>query len=406
VFGFRSFPVGWLLPRLAVCLTALFGVACGRSSLDEGYGFGVPGGDDGGLPPNEGGPPPDSGPPPPPQGCNAMTCAQGCCDGSGHCQSGITASACGTGGARCTSCTGNSTCDSQARICKIPPPFCSSSNCRGCCSSGNQCLMGTAAGACGSGGSSCQNCAVLGAQCGVVGSSNGCVKPPPACDSSNCQGCCDSSGQCQPGFLDGDCGQGGAACLDCGSTASTCDVNATPRTCTNQQNQCPASYGGCPGGLQTQPQTPSQNVCTGTDLQNAASACSASAHSTGCASFFAFETAQHPSCAACLAPFDFDFTELKGIFSCVAAFSSTSCNGESACIADCANATCSRCPDVPTALQCETQQLSSSCSSYVQSWLGARCFVTAESSGAFFCAPNGGDFGAWLQGVGTYYCGP
>lgn len=39
--------------------------------------------------------------------CNSITCTSGCCDASGTCQTGDSASACGSGGALCISCAGS-----------------------------------------------------------------------------------------------------------------------------------------------------------------------------------------------------------------------------------------------------------------------------------------------------------
>jgi len=44
---------------------------------------------------------------------------------------------------------------------------------------------------------------------------------PAACGPTNCTGCCDAAGKCQPGTTDADCGTGGATCTKCGSS-STC----------------------------------------------------------------------------------------------------------------------------------------------------------------------------------------
>jgi hypothetical protein len=56
-------------------------------------------------------PPP---PPPPEPSCSAKNCA-GCCDGNGVCQTGITAQACGLGGASCQACTNGC----EAGACKV-----------------------------------------------------------------------------------------------------------------------------------------------------------------------------------------------------------------------------------------------------------------------------------------------
>ncbi len=383
--------------------------ACGRSGLDDGDVF-LEGPDGGGGPDGQGPgpdvivPPPDSSRP-----CGPATCAGGCCDTNGNCQRGDSVALCGSGGGTCVNCVGlpNAGCDPNSRKCVSSGVTCNASNCKGCCS-GTTCLGGGDTTACGAGGQACQNCQASGLTCQLSRGSFACERPPPpACNTTNCLGgCCDATGQCQPGFVDNECGQGGGVCIDCTLTASTCDVNITPRTCTNQQNQCPQAYPSCPAGLVTPTQPTHQNVCSQRDLQNAASACSAGAHTVACSSFFMFEEMQNPSCAKCLSPFDFDFTELKGILQCISPFVSTSCNHDIACVFDCVTQTCQKCPDPQSSQQCEAQSIMGGCASYAATLQSNNCVAGAALGTASFCFNQGGSFGTWLQSVGANYCGP
>jgi hypothetical protein len=286
------------------------------------------------------------------------------------------------------------------------------SNCTtGCCDSSGVCQPAFVDTTCGPFGGRCVDCTTEGAglSCAFNGNGYACeAPPPPACDSSNCSGgCCDSNGVCMGGFIDTGCGQGGASCIDCTAIGSTCDTNTTPRVCASQQTVCPAPYGACPSGLQTTPSALHQGACSVNDLQQAAEACSAGAHTKSCDSFFTFEAQQSMACGKCLTPFDFDFTELKGLLACVAPFVDSTCNHGTACVADCANATCAQCPEQVTQLQCEAQEVTSggSCAPFVQDI--EECVGLALAINAQFCNPGQTttSFGTWLANVGTQFCG-
>jgi hypothetical protein len=392
----------------AAALAAAAIVACGRSGLDDGDIFPEPEPDGGGGVPETSVPDihvPDTAPPPRP--CSPSTCSNGCCDSAGTCQRGDSVTLCGSGGGACTNCLGlpNAGCDPNAHKCTSAGLPCTPANCKGCCS-GTTCLGGGDSTACGAGGQVCQNCQAIGQQCSLARGSFSCVPPPPPpCNATNCAGCCDATGECLPGFIDSECGQNGAVCIDCTLTASTCDVNIAPRTCTNQQNQCPLTYLSCPAGLLTPTEAFSQNVCSQRELQNAGSACSAGAHTLACSSFFMFEQMQNPACARCLSSFNFDFTELKGILECVSPFVSSTCNHDIACVFDCATQTCQKCPDPPSTQQCEAQSVMAGCATYSATLQTDNCLAQAVLGGGSFCFNQGGNFGAWLQAVGTRYCG-
>jgi hypothetical protein len=276
--------------------------------------------------------------------------------------------------------------------------MCGPQNCDGCCR-GNVCEPGTDVVNCGINGRACATCP--GADlCTMQGATRSC-QAPTACEMT-CEGCCDANDQCQAGFLDPQCGQNGAACLDCQSfiPASTCDTNASPRVCTSQQNQCPSTYAGCPNGVMAV--LPAQEqVCSAADLKNAAAACLGGAHTPGCQSFFQFEQSQNATCASCLSPFDFDFTELNGLIACLSPFVDPSCQRTLACLNDCENQTCNLCPESTSLQQCRTQVANSACSSFLS---GATCIEPGFFGPGSFCSPAQGQFGDWLAAVGQHYC--
>jgi hypothetical protein len=168
-----------------------------------------------------------------------------------------------------------------------------------------------------------------------------------------------------------------------------------------QQTQCPSPYPGC-GAPPTQPPFP-QSVCSTNDLQNAAAACAGGAYSTTCTNFFNVEFQQNSACGSCLQQFDYDFVDNQGIYACVAPFVPPGCNQSTACATDCQFQSCGSCPDITTYDQCRTTVQSGQCATYVQA---AQCDLSALQGPAAFCSPNQySDFGGWLQGVGTHYCG-
>jgi hypothetical protein len=272
--------------------------------------------------------------------------------------------------------------------------------CPGGCCVGNVCAVGTQDTACGAGGMQCSDCT----QQNDVCTGQRCVPRPPTCTPANCAGCCDGAGNCQPGFLNNQCGQNGVSCANCTQMGSTCDTAVTPRSCSNQQMTCPAPYPSCPGNVTLTPPPVQTGACAASDLQNAAAACTAGAHTAACSSFFQFEQQQKPTCAACLSTFDFDFNELTGILECASPFVSPSCDHTLGCINDCETKSCDQCP-AGAVQQCENQVRNSQCGQYFQ---GAQCAFGALFGPASFCNPNNyqGNVGRWLQGVGGHYCGP
>ncbi|MEO6574309.1 MAG: hypothetical protein ABIP89_10745, partial [Polyangiaceae bacterium] len=230
------------------------------------------------------------------------------------------------------------------------------------------------------------------------------------CTPANCaQGCCDAQQVCHGGFLNNRCGSGAAACADCTTSGSTCDLAVTPRVCANAQNTCPEPYPGCPGAsVATQPLA-IQHVCPAADLADARAACGTGgggAHSPPCDSFFSFEQSTNPSCAACLTPFDFTFQEAQGIFTCVAPFVSAGCNTSTGCAIDCQEQSCSMC-DASTIQGCDNSVRQGQCGpSFAASACITSAFAGPSGGAGAFCNPfnYAGNYGRWLQGVGGHYC--
>jgi hypothetical protein len=335
------------------------------------------------------------------QKCVPQTCGPGNCSGccvNGQCVGGAANTACGFGGQQCRDCSpSGSAC--MNGVCGPPPPLCNAQTCPGGCCVGNVCAVGTQNNDCGSGGQQCQNCSAQNEVC----TAQRCVPVVNTCTPQNCAGCCDQVGQCQPGFLNSQCGESGAACINCSQQQSTCDTAVSPRVCRNAQTQCPAAYPSCPASV-TLPPPSIQHVCTAADLANARAACSGGAHSAACQAYFQFEQTQRPQCASCLSTFDYDFQEVVGLFECVSPFVSATCDHELGCGLDCEKQSCAQCLPAD-ASQCQTDARNGQCRPYFQQ---SQCAVQSFFGPGAFCNPNnyGGNVGAWLQGVGGHYCGP
>jgi hypothetical protein len=81
--------------------------------------------------------------------------------------------------------------------------------------------------------------AALAAALLMLGLGASCGPTKAGCDSTNCSGCCSSSGECYSGVVEERCGSLGARCEDCGSA----------RVCRNGQCRLPTS--GTGGGAGT-----------------------------------------------------------------------------------------------------------------------------------------------------------
>jgi hypothetical protein len=332
--------------------------------------------------------------------CNAQTCPGGCCQGN-VCVGGGSNTACGRNGQQCQDCQSLGEVCNGGGQCTPPPPLCNPSSCPSGCCTGDVCAIGTQDSACGTGGAQCRDCTSFNDVC----SGQACVPRVTTCTPQNCAGCCDASGTCQAGFLDNQCGQGGAACANCSAQMETCNTTASPRACTMQTMTCPAPFAGCSPGDSTPWPPVVRGACSATDLANARNACNSGAHTAACDSFFSFESTQKPACASCLTPFQFDFQQATAIFSCVAPFVSVSCDATTGCATECETKSCAMCP-TGSQQQCEQQVQNGQCSREFQA--GVQCAGPALFGAASFCNPQnyGGNYGAWLQGVGGHYCGP
>lgn len=327
--------------------------------------------------------------------CDVTSCAAGCCtlyNGQHACVSGISSLACGSGGLACADCVaGGQQCDPQTRACVSAP--CGPSNCKGCCA-GDACVTSPSDAQCGTGGAACVDCATSGETCGGAT----CVA---TCDAKSCPGCC-QAGTCFAGFVDSRCGSGGAACADCTQQNTTCDTLATPRVCSSQQTTCPAAYGSCGASVSTPVLAATPGQCSATDLQDAQAACSLGFGSAACQSFFQTEKQIHAACAQCLGPFEHPLTDGAGIFACVGPFVAPTCNHTTGCATDCLTQSCAGC-SANLEQQCQTQVEQGQCLTYFQ---GVTCVGSALFGQASFCNPQGygGNYGAWLAGVGAHYC--
>lgn len=173
---------------------------------------------------------------PPPAACDAERCPDGCCDGNDNCQpwTVLTCGIAGAPGEPCVVCASGQSC-AAGRCTSAPPGSCGPSTCATGCCANNQCVPGTTAIQCGSGGQPCAVCK-LPAQC--VGQSCGSVQ----CGPTTCPtGCCDLEGGCQPGTTEAACGGAGAACTVC-TGVQVCNKGS----CETPSTSCTAAT--CPTG--------------------------------------------------------------------------------------------------------------------------------------------------------------
>jgi hypothetical protein len=330
--------------------------------------------------------------------CNEQTCPSGCCDPNEVCQPGSADEMCGKGGIQCQSCFAlGALCSNNQCGGADGGPGCAWFNCNGCCDASGGCVPNNSDSQCGALGSQCTDCSALGDRC-IAGA---CTAPDGtlAC-SATCLGCCDSSGTCQLGFIDTQCGQSGAPCQDCTSEspASTCDLSVSPRTCASEQTMCPATYGGCPAALQELAIPTRQGLCSTADLENAAVACAGGPSTDLCLRFSSGSV-----CGACLQPFLYDFTTQVGVRACAAPYLGAACGHAAGCVDDCLTQACAGCVSGYGA-PCATQAQAGTCATYVG---GSACVALALGGKAALCDPANyqGSFGAWLQAIGAAYCG-
>ncbi len=340
---------------------------------------------------------------PPPPVCGPANC-NGCCQNN-VCVAGTATDACGTKGEQCQTCATGGTCApvgtgvGQGGTCQTPPPPpCGPTTCTGCCFNG-LCAVGSQDTACGTNGGTCSDCSRSTRVC----TAGACATPPPPpCGPQNCAGCCDATGTCQAGFLNGECGSQGLACTNCTARQSTCDTNATPRACRTATSTCPSTYGTCGAAVTTRAPV-RQQVCSAATLSNGRAACSGGPDTPACIAFFQFLTGASAACSACLAPFDVAFNEGSGIFACLAPFVSSTCNRATGCTSDCQDKSCASC-SASQVEPCQTEARTTQCQQY---WQQSSCVTSAFFGSGAVCNPlsYGGNYGQWLQGVGNRYCG-
>ena len=159
-----------------------------------------------------------------PDGSACKDCTSGCCSGSA-CEPGTSVTACGAGGALCTTCGTSQKCESGQCVCDP-------ATCDGCCADG-VCHPGTEDEACGAKGTICSKCSSSTAcEAGTCGGSAGC---------KDCKGCC-RNGTCEPGNTKTACGKDGAVCIGCGG-GELCD--GASGTCNDPSSCGPGSCTGC-----------------------------------------------------------------------------------------------------------------------------------------------------------------
>lgn len=333
--------------------------------------------------------------------CNATTCPNGCCRNNTCVTPGTTNASCGTGGQACAVCSSNQQCSAgpgNTRVCRT---VCNATVCPSGCCQGDQCVTpGNSALACGSGGGACQTCTGTNV-CLQQGNTRSCQPP---CNAVTCpSGCCQGD-VCQLGFTDARCGKNAQTCQDCTSQGASCGPQ---RTCVPTSTTCPAPYPSCPAGVRMA-STPRQDVCPSDYLEDARQACAGGAHTAQCQSFFQVLAGSSPNCAACLAPFDYDFQEGRGIFVCLSPFVQNlgNCARNFGCFVDCQEDSCDQC-SAASEQQCHDdvrQGTSAQCRSYYNNSFGAVCVLPLLGNGSVCNPLSYGDFGAWLEAVGRRYC--
>ena len=191
--------------------------------------------------------------------CGPQNCA-GCCVGN-QCVLNVTPARCGANGAACKACNPGETCNSG--VCQ-PAGACNPGNCAGCCI-GDICAVGTQNTACGTNGKQCDNCSgkappqvCQGGQC-----------EQPVCGPGNCLGCCVGN-TCVVGTQDNACGQpNGSACTDCTSSNQVCQGRQCVDKCGPANcSGCCASNNQCVSGINNSACGSGGTTCANCTLQN------------------------------------------------------------------------------------------------------------------------------------------
>lgn len=161
--------------------------------------------------------------------CGPSNCPQGCCQ-AGTCRTGDTSAACGTGGAACVTCGAGTRCVQGATdggVCVVTAA-CNAMSCANGCCDGTTCRSPGGETACGLGGVACANCltrltdrCLANGSCGC-GTTGACLMGQVCdggvcqCDPATCDGCCDGAA-CRTGTARTKCGIDGGVCVSCGN---------------------------------------------------------------------------------------------------------------------------------------------------------------------------------------------
>ncbi len=323
-----------------------------------------------------------------PPTCGPGTCG-GCCDVNGKCVAGTGDAACGVGGQACAACVSPKKCTIPGNYCAYLPT-CGPLTCPdGCCDAQGQCQEGNSDVECGVSGTSCGDCTKSGLHCAPQGF---CYQGAH-CGPDNCAGCCDGTGQCRPGAANQFCGQYGKLCDNCSAKSKTC----IGQVCSNGST-CPAAYAGCSPGKVTPPPA-SFKACNATQLATVGAACKGSGGNSACGDAFQTLLGSDPGCYDCLIQFATEAAYVR----CLAPFLSAACNHSLSCAVECSNTSCNACP-ANQEEQCRDGLFAQggACRAYIN---GYYCAEAALSGPAQFCKFDGTDVGAWIQAVGSHYCG-
>lgn len=205
---------------------------------------------------------------------NTVVCAceNGCCDKDGNCHAQPNKNYCGPPGEKCNPCTtagyvcnGDGECLEESTT-TPPPPTCT--NCAGCCDSNSICITNLNDEACGSAGTSCDNCNIKGLTCNLA--TQACVSNDPCnnrcanevlengtiCPFNKCHGCCrtvmensEEMIRCLPIEQQSvqACGRDSQLCEICNSNIP-CTNGACSSTCSpNCNGRCKGIDDGCGG---------------------------------------------------------------------------------------------------------------------------------------------------------------
>lgn len=216
--------------------------------------------------------------------------------------------------------TGRASCD-EGEACASTPPACNPSNCEGCCL-GETCVSGGYPAGCGTKGAACEVCAE-GASC------NGgrCVRP---CGPDTCAGCCSATGECLAGASDlTACGESGAACAPCGASEACVAGKCVAATCSATCNGCCKPDGSCVAYAATPGSSTSGATCGARGGTCVACADNASCEEGACRP----NPGTAPACGGCWAA-DGTCTAGSDVVACGSAGMACDACGAFACVED------------------------------------------------------------------------